>query len=428
MAVGEMMRAGRVLSLLLSSFALACADPVAVSPDDDGGAGGAPAASIVARPVIPQVAAGGQHSCAVGENGIVHCWGSNVYGQVGSGTGEDIIPRATPVATSLTFRAVSAGVDHSCAIERLKGLAYCWGNNSKGQLGTGNLIAVAAPTPVATSLGFTSISAGNGFTCAIGYDYRMYCWGDNSSGQFGDGTTRSASKPAKAAPLYYFAAVAAGSKHACGLRYEDRRALCWGAGGLLGDGSTSQSLVPVGVKGAYKYASIDAGDKHTCAVEQETRRGFCWGDPTWGRLGTGISPGYYISSSWAEAHPGYGLSPLPVKGEYSWWHIDAGNRGTCGIVRADFDEDLGYRAMCWGTDEQGEVGSAEGIGYEVAEPYRVSGEGAWLSAVSRGGTHACGINLTGVWLCWGWYSSGQLGTMGSGSGGSWYTTPVRVQF
>ena len=48
--------------------------------------GGVPAGSEVARDVA-RVEAGEHHSCALGSNGALRCWGLNARGQVGNGAG-----------------------------------------------------------------------------------------------------------------------------------------------------------------------------------------------------------------------------------------------------------------------------------------------------------------------------------------------------
>ena len=64
------------------------------------------------------VSAGGSHNCAIRTDGTLACWGRNVEGQ------------ATPPGG--TFTAVDAGGKHTCAI-KTKGSLACWGSNASGQ-------------------------------------------------------------------------------------------------------------------------------------------------------------------------------------------------------------------------------------------------------------------------------------------------------
>ncbi len=59
-----------------------------------------------------------------------------------------------PIPLNLVFASVSAGYIHNCGVTTA-GAAYCWGNNSTGQLGDGN-VYVASATPVAVAGELTS--------------------------------------------------------------------------------------------------------------------------------------------------------------------------------------------------------------------------------------------------------------------------------
>jgi len=55
-------------------------------------------------------------------------------------------------AVHLTFRAISAGYDHTCAVTT-DGAAYCWGSNSTGAVGDGTTSDRTSPVLVAGGLG-----------------------------------------------------------------------------------------------------------------------------------------------------------------------------------------------------------------------------------------------------------------------------------
>jgi alpha-tubulin suppressor-like RCC1 family protein len=89
------------------------------------------------------------HTCAVGTDHSVYCWGSNGFGQLGDGT---TTQRTTPslVVANLSFVSVGLGSAHSCGLTT-QGQVYCWGNGRYGQLGLGapsGTIFSAVPLPV----------------------------------------------------------------------------------------------------------------------------------------------------------------------------------------------------------------------------------------------------------------------------------------
>jgi alpha-tubulin suppressor-like RCC1 family protein len=134
-----------------------------------------------------QLSAGNFHSCGV-EDHKAFCWGRNRYGALGDGT---ITRRLTPaaVAGGLQFEGVSAGLEATCGVTT-SSLAYCWGHNHSGRLGDGTVnIDRLTPTAVVGGLHFKSVSTSLNwfFTCGVTTSDRAYCWGDNSVGQLGTG-------------------------------------------------------------------------------------------------------------------------------------------------------------------------------------------------------------------------------------------------
>jgi hypothetical protein len=102
------------------------------------------------------VSAGAMHTCAVTAAGAAYCWGYNGNGQLGNGTTSDSpLTTPTPVTGGITFASVSAGEGFTCGIA-VGGAMYCWGSNGYGQLGTGVFggPSVTAPMPVTGGLLF----------------------------------------------------------------------------------------------------------------------------------------------------------------------------------------------------------------------------------------------------------------------------------
>jgi alpha-tubulin suppressor-like RCC1 family protein len=150
-------------------------------------------APVVGLSNVVHIAAGAFHTCAVLGDGTVRCWGGNTYGQCGDGTRDDQVNqgRLSPVQVSGITDAVrvAAGEIHTCALLADETVA-CWGTNAYGNLGTGTKNDThLTPVPVAGLSGVVSISVGSYHSCALIADGTMKCWGDNGWGQLGDGTT-----------------------------------------------------------------------------------------------------------------------------------------------------------------------------------------------------------------------------------------------
>ena len=245
--------------------------------------------------ILTQVSAGGGHTCAVGSDTKVYCWGNNSVGQLGDGTTTNQsspVPVAAPAGVTLTH--VSAGGVHTCAIGS-DTKVHCWGGNSLGQVGDGTTTDRSGPVPVAAPAGvtLTQLSAGSGHTCAIGSDTKVYCWGGNNDGRLGDGTTtnRSSPVPVVAPAGVSLTQVSAGGNQTCALG-SDARAYCWGLnnGGQLGDGTTTRRSTPTAVAApaGVTLTQVSAGFEHTCAVGSD-KHAYCWGFNNAGQLGDGTT-------------------------------------------------------------------------------------------------------------------------------------------
>jgi alpha-tubulin suppressor-like RCC1 family protein len=222
---------------------------------------------------IVNISAGLSHACAV-VDGAAACWGSNWYGQLGSGSPSD--PVSTPLRLEPPVQKVVAGSHHTCAL-LAAGTVRCWGAGSSGQIGSGSTHQVN-PTPVAVAglEGVRDITAGGAHTCALLADGRVACWGANWWGQLGDGTTVPRLTPIFAG-ITSAATISAGSSHTCAVS-STGAAYCWGdnASGQLGDGGWDDRASPTPVAGLQGAVAISAGTAHTCAILTSGHVS-CWG-------------------------------------------------------------------------------------------------------------------------------------------------------
>jgi hypothetical protein len=85
---------------------------------------------------VLSVTAGSFHALALKNDGTVWGWGYNTYGQLGDGTTTTVCRTAVQVKNVTGITSIAAGLDHSHAIGN-DGSVWGWGANYGGQLGDG---------------------------------------------------------------------------------------------------------------------------------------------------------------------------------------------------------------------------------------------------------------------------------------------------
>jgi len=149
------------------------------------------------------ITVGFAHSCGLTKAGDAYCWGDNAWGQIGDPT-RALSPLPVAVVGGVVFVSLSAGAQHTCGIEA-GNVAWCWGANVSSELGaestetcmTQSFVGACSRQPLAvtTNQTFLSISGGAHHTCAVNTGGRAYCWGNNSNGQLGTGNTSGSDVP-----------------------------------------------------------------------------------------------------------------------------------------------------------------------------------------------------------------------------------------
>jgi alpha-tubulin suppressor-like RCC1 family protein len=170
----------------------------------------------------------------------VYCWGDNTYGQLGIDSTNATY--TSPRAVVGSFKAVSAGGFSICLIDGSSNV-WCAGDNFYGQLGTGSFESGYSYAPVElTGLQADSIDGGYEHMCALTTTTAADCWGFDSAGALGIGQINDSIATPTAVTGLTFASVAPSSAgyHTCGITTHNAL-FCWGYGayGQLGNGSTS---------------------------------------------------------------------------------------------------------------------------------------------------------------------------------------------
>ncbi len=344
------------------------------------------------------VGSGADHSCALADDGVAWCWGRNEYGQLGTSSSPDGCPLlgggtlpcavgAIPVAGE-TFTDIAVGSYHTCGLTE-SGTAYCWGLNDRGQLGDGGTASGPTPLPVAGTQVFSSLSAGGRVTCGIRDDDALMCWGNGPFRVNGE-TVDTLTEPTRIAGEHEFALVATTNGHTCGVT-TDGAAYCWG----LND------------RGQLGVESVDSVcGTSPCTVEpQEVASAPAFVELA---LGTGFSCGRTVDGTvhcWggnAQGALGDGTrtdrwDARPVSGGHTFVSLAAGSNHACGVSSAG-------QLLCWGSSS---VGIGTGDNFESDQP-AAGAPGLSFTAISIGFDTQCGVTLPDTW-CWGGNFDGAVG-------------------
>ena len=330
---------------------------------------------------VNALALGGTHSCARTDDGLLRCWGDNLWRQLGDdvlSTHREIVVLAHVQDAEHT----AAGLAHNCILKT--GDVQCWGRNTVGQLGDNSTIDSAKPVTVAINevVQLDTLFTAN---CALQLPKAVSCWGFSLNGQGYSGVDGGAFN---ATPILVdgFEDVASidllrvGSQSACAIINDHAEVRCWGQGIELGDGTGAPSASAVSVLGLpAPIHMLDTGERH-CVVAGTDRQLLCWGDS-------------YLSDT-------PDLLPVPVPG-IDANHIVAIGTGwqhTCALM-----DDQTVR--CWGRGDYGALG-ADGVSGSDT-PIPILGLGTVVS-MEIGWQHNCVITSEGEVRCWGRNHAGQV--------------------
>ncbi|MEV7193710.1 sialidase [Streptomyces sp. NPDC093510] len=240
---------------------------------------------------------------AEGHDPLVYAWGANSGGQLGNSTSPDrYAPAPIPSLPKQDVFEIAAGGGTTDGwgfgvALRNDGSVWTWGQNDKGQLGTGPTDPDhnAALGKVPKLNGIVDVAAGGQHALALrvnsGKADGVYAWGLNDKGQVGDHTNDNRSVPQLVQSMHGGKQVAAGCNHSM-LLTDKNTVQTWGLNdkGQLGTGTgkddetNEDHNTPVEVPDLTGVVKIAAGCEYSLAVKSDGTV-WAWGDNTKGQLG-----------------------------------------------------------------------------------------------------------------------------------------------
>ena len=290
-------------------------------------------------------------ACGLAESGSAYCWGDNSFGQLGNDqVSASGVPRA--VLGGLTLRDIDTGARHTCGLDHF-GLAYCWGASSIEESNSNN--GPKTPLSVPGGITFASITASNFMTCGLTADGSAFCW------------SGAGASPVPVPGDHRFSSLSTGAHFRCGVTLEGV-AMCWGLNDVFqfGDGTGEDSEEPIEVVGDIEFESVAAGSRFTCGIEVGGVV-HCWGSISqWGQISEPIAGGQ---------------TPAPVSTPERFVRVTVGNAHACGLTAEG-------RAFCWGDHFWGQLGDGTSVGGRNT-PAAVAGSHTFVT-LEAGGNNTCG--------------------------------------
>lgn len=371
---------------------------------------------------IVDISLGDAFTCATTATSKIICFGINIDGQLSLGSstqlygGYNPVSSIKPISIGSPISQLSSGRAHSCLLSS-EGEMKCWGSNTYGQLGQGNVYNIGSfslPTDheaIPIGMNVKSIVAGYQGPCALNEFGEARCWGYATTGELGlatlgavnIGDNETPSSIPKINSGGVITQISKGWSHTCAL-FDNLKAKCWGRAysGELGYGNKTtigddESPADVGfINPNEDFIDVSAGSSFTCAVNTFGQVK-CWGDNGSGQLGQGNT----ISLGDDETIDQ--ISPISLSSSAK--KVYTGTNMACAILDTD-------DVQCWGKNTVGQLGYGNTLSIGATNVPSVAGVVSLNGKVSKlalGSQHVCALMKDKTVRCWGASVAGALG-------------------
>ena len=240
---------------------------------------------------VREVAAGATHALLLTRAGVAFSFGENSRGQLGAAGHSRLEPLPIDALADVRCARAACGQQFSLVVSTA-GEVWSFGCCATAQLGRPCAAAwEATPGRVDGLAAARCVAGGDGHALCVCADGSLLAWGDGASGALGHGDDASAPRPRAVAAL---AAVDV-RDCACGEAWSlaadaDGRVWSWGCGadGRLGHGDERDRWVPtpVAALGAVAVRAVSAGGEHAVLLAADGAVYTCGGGGD-GQLGHG---------------------------------------------------------------------------------------------------------------------------------------------
>lgn len=388
--------------------------------------------------------AGKYHACAITLEKKIECWGSNSFGQLGldpRSTSKVYLPQivqsSNPEFNNAEFESVVLSDYSTCALTK-DGTAYCFGDNTFGQIGgspeensisilnaNGNNYRVRFTPQQPFSnwkFKFKQLVSNTQSTCGITKSNNLECWGffeknyykDISIGnqdkcgisQIGNRLfcssnseiTSTHSNPWNMpistpwASSLQFKQVSVGTYYVCAVAVQGLNNLyCWTN---KKNSNNNFNNFPEQMKNINNHvAKIVVGSDHACFIRSRDSKILCSGNNHFGQLGNGNSQSLNMLQEFSEVQ-------LP---DIKFKDIALSKNSTCALSSTN-------EVYCFGSNLNNELGSKRKLRNNSKNlPNKIPN--LKLKSIEAGLNHFCGLNAENNSItCWGDNSYGQTGS------------------